>query len=182
MEKIRLQQIQLIIKIVLNKINLYSDEAFNLVFFTGFHESKFNYLMQHPSKIAKGYFQIEKETHNDLFINFLVFKKEIMKSLLLLTKYHFEVKELENEELSNYVKNFVKEKKYEDLNDELVYNLYYSIAVCRLLYYRQPFKIDSIKSFDDIAKVWKQYYNTKKGKGSEKEFLENVEYYNKNLK
>lgn len=98
---------------------------------------------------AYGIFQMEKATHNDLWENFLRYKPAIgVKMLRYVT--HTEA-------------------------EEMVGNLYYAAAMCRIHYFRVREKIPH--TLHEQAAYWKKYYNTVHGKGTVHEYLENYRKY-----
>jgi len=66
---------------------------------------------------------------------------------------------------------------YHSYTDNLTNNYWYACAIARVKYYRADFKMEYIMSIEDLATVWKKYYNSPKGKGTEKEFIENYKRY-----
>jgi hypothetical protein len=94
---------------------------------------------------AYGIFQMEKATHNDLLKNFLKYKPALGASLLRYVTY--------------------------TEAEEMVGNLYYAAAMCRIHYFRSPGKIPHTLS--EQAAYWKKYYNTVLGKGTVREYQEN---------
>ena len=155
---------------------MYSDEAFLLVFLTGLQESKYDYIKQWKG-CALGWFQIEPDTHTDLFSNYLFSRHDLLTKVLLLTKYSSEISNTFNKK--QYCKDFINDKKYLNLEAELITNLEYQVAVCRLVYYRKPFKLSAIKGVESAANIWKQYYNTNLGKGETSEFIEKANLFYK---
>jgi hypothetical protein len=69
------------------------------------------------------------------------------------------------------------------LIDQLPGNLYFGAAMCRLVYYMKPFSGWALPAYisdrlrtsemDWCAGIWKRWYNTPKGAGTETEFLAN---------
>lgn len=54
---------------------------------------------------------------------------------------------------------------------QLCTNLAYAAAVARLIYYRSPVRLAPPGDVAGHARVWKQVYNTEKGKGRPEEFV-----------
>jgi len=131
----------------LTAINLYSDDAVNLIMGTIAQESGFGKYIKQIKGPALGICQIEPNTFNDILNNYL--------------KYKFELK-LEIRRFCNIV---------EFNQDSLVYNLAFSIAMCRIFYLRIPKKLPS--DLEGYAGYWKKYYNTYLGAGTEEEFINN---------
>ena len=131
----------------LKELDMYSEEACLLVVGTAIQESRLHYLKQIPSGIAKGLCQMEEATHDDIWDNFLAYKPEIKQKLMGLVNPSM------------------------DLVDQLKGNLYYSVAMCRIHYYRVSEALPS--DLEGMARYWKKYYNTPLGAGTEKEFIHN---------
>ena len=56
-----------------------------------------------------------------------------------------------------------------------MYDLAYQILSCRYHYLRCPGKIPN--SLEGQARYWKQFYNTRKGKGTIQEYIKNYNKY-----
>jgi uncharacterized membrane protein YtjA (UPF0391 family) len=128
----------------LKQIGLYSHDAVTLLMATAMAESKFHYIKQIKGP-ALGFYQMEPETHDDIWLNYLEYNKKLALKVKLLS-----------------VKCDAR---------ELQYNLKYATAMCRIHYLRVS---ESLPHADDpkaIANYWKQHYNTKLGKGSVTGFL-----------
>ena len=107
--KILASQIRsLVIRPALEKLNLWSLSAEELVLGTAIVESGLTYLRQHNDGPALGLWQVEPSTQNDLYVNFLNFRPELS----------FKLMELRSAGLS--------------LDENLATNLMYGAAVCRL--------------------------------------------------
>jgi hypothetical protein len=133
----------------LKELDMYSEEACLLVVGTAIQESRLHYLKQIPSGIAKGVCQMEEATHDDIWDNFLAYKPEIKAKVMGLANPTM------------------------DLVDQLKGNLYYSVAMCRVHYYRVSEALPS--DLKGMAKYWKKYYNTPLGAVTEEEFIHNYE-------
>lgn len=140
-----------IIKPVLEMLGLYSKNAENLLLGTACQESHAGeYIRQLGCKGdvgAFGIYQMELATHNDIWDNFLKYNKPIADKIKMLR-----IKELSDSE-------------------NLLFNLAYATAMCRVHYYRISEKIP-----DNIygqAQYWKKYYNTELGKGTIEEYQQN---------
>jgi hypothetical protein len=71
--------------------------------------------------------------------------------------------------------------------DQLPGNLYLGAAMCRLVYYMKPFQFTTfgVTARSESGKwwcagVWKKFYNTIRGKGTEDEFKDNWDEFNLN--
>ena len=140
-----------LIKPVLNKLNMYSIDAENLLVGTCCAESLCGEYIKQINGPARGIFQMEVNTALDVFNNYIKRKQSyysIIKSIMI-----------NQDDLSA-----------ENIEYNLMYNLAFQVAMCRIHYYRVSEKIPS--TFEGYAYYWKKYYNTIYGKGTEKEFLE----------
>lgn len=152
-------QIRKLIRDVLAELELDGVQAEYLVYNTGLVESKYEYLMQVKGP-AIGFFQCEVPTAIDICINYLKYRPKLMKKVahacMIDIKYFLDPKE--------------------DVWRKLLqYNIALQIALCRLHYRRVPEKLPS--NITEQASQWKRWYNTKKGKGTEKHFIELVKTY-----
>lgn len=126
----------------------YSLHAENLVLGTGAQESAYGkYTKQIGGGPALGKFQMESETHNDIWKNFLKYKPRLAKLVLQISGL--------NE----------PDFKALETNDT------YACAMCRIHYFRVKEPIPT--TLNGYAYYWKQYYNTPKGKGTISEFINN---------
>ncbi len=142
------KQLRDLIKRVLVDLDLHSESAENLLMGTAAQESGLGeYIRQLGGGPALGIFQMEPNTFNDIVQNYLQYKPEMAKKVMAISGV--------NAFRSEY----------------LEYNLALSICMCRVHYLRVPARIS-----DDLtgwAKYWKEHYNTRIGKGTEKEFVRN---------
>lgn len=98
---------------------------------------------------ALGICQMEPATHDDLLENYIAYRPEL------------------EEKLSNI-------GKFCD-SSEMVYNLRYAVAMCRIHYYRQYGAIP--KTIEGQAAYYKKHYNTHLGKATEHEYIRNYQHY-----
>ena len=145
-----------VIKPALITINLYSKAAENLLLGTALQESMLTYIYQIGGGPALGFFQMEPETYNDCFDNFLNYRKELLHKLLMLTN---------------------ESKK--PLHNILIYNHRFAAAMCRIKYYRVKEEIPNENNISEMAWYWKKHYNTSKGAGDIDEFIDKYERFGK---
>lgn len=130
-----------------------SEAAETLLVGTAVHESRLEFFDQWtgPGDItlgpALGFFQIERNTHEDLYKNFLRFRPallEFVEALLVPGR---------------------------DRDRQLVTNLEYATAIARVLFYRAPERLPAADDLSALAAYWKRYYNTLAGKGTAEQWL-----------
>ncbi len=138
---------------VLSKIDKYSEEAVDLLMGTCAQESGFGkYNRQLGGGPAVGVFQMEPATHDDIWDNYLCYKRVFVEQ------------------------NEIERKPAESL----VYDLEYAIIMCRIHYLRVRESIP--KRMDDnyikrLGEFYKVHYNTYLGKATVEEFIENYHRY-----
>lgn len=136
-----------IVAAALHDLGLWSREAEDLIMGTIAVESSGGaYLRQRNDGPALGICQIEPATHNDIAYRYLVARPDLHAKALRAA----------------HVINLT--------TDHLVGNLRYSVTLCRLKYYMCPGAIP--KSLEGQADYWKKYYNTLKGAGTVRKYIE----------
>ena len=146
---------ELIIRPSLQAIGLYTEDAEELLVATMAHESKGGtYLAQlgGDSKSALGIFQMEPATLHWLWLKIINSHSEIHTGMM----------------------GFITESS-QNLDQELVFNLYFSCQMARMRYYVCPSKIPAKGDLDGIWNIYKTYYNTSKGEAAKDEFV--ADYY-----
>ncbi len=152
----------LIVRPTLKYMDMWSEVAEDLVVGTAIQESRATYLKQFGTGPAVGIFQMEPATHDDLWNNFIKFRRPIAEKLY-------------NMKMSNHLEPlFVKVSA-----NEMIGNLYYAVAMCRIQYKRAPTTLPEIGDIGGLAAYWKQYYNTPLGAGTVDEFIHNYTKFNK---
>lgn len=142
-----------LIKDTLAHIGLYSLNSENLIMGTFAQESNFKYTRQLGGGPALGYGQMEPATFNDIVVNYLRYKPELMEKIMKVCGVG-------------------------SLNaDDLIENKTLSICMARVHYLRVKEPLPSHKDVWAMGEYWKQHYNTPKGKGTVKEFVENYKKY-----
>jgi hypothetical protein len=136
-----------VIRPVLKDLGLYSVPAEQLVLGTACQESQCGrWLKQLGNGPALGIYQMEPATHDDIWDNFLEHRDKLVEK----------------------VKGFWINTS-SDLADELVGNLYYATAMCRIHYLRVPEPIPD--TLIGQAYYYKRYYNTPLGKATAEEYI-----------
>lgn len=140
-------QFRELISDTLDEINLYSEDAVNLLMGTSAQESLFGtYLKQLKSGPALGIFQMEPNTYNDIVNNYLRYKIDLLNDIQDSCQC-----EVENN------------------SEALVWNIKLAICMARVHYLRVKEALPA--DLSAYAKYWKNHYNTYKGKGTEEEFI-----------
>ena len=131
-----------------------SAAGIDMVMGTAAHESGgFKYIDQltpGPGP-AYGLWQMERATHDDLWLHWLSHRPALhakMKSLLA--------------DWPNPV-------------EQLRSNLIYAAAMCRIGYRRSPVPLPERGDVQGYARMWKQVWNTRLGKGTEAQFVKHYE-------
>jgi len=130
-------------------IGAYSDDRMDMVFVTGAVESDYTLIKQIGGSAAS-WFQIERDTHDDLY-RFIGNPKRqaILDGLIRLTDGQLTFK-------------------------ELGVNPFYAAACCAIRYMYEPSPLPKAGKRMAQAVYWKQFYNTPQGRGTEEAFLERV--------
>ena len=144
------KQLREAIKSILIKCNMpITDEVVNLLVGTACVESNCGEYIKQINGPACGIFQIEPNTAKDIQKNYIKYKPDLK---YLHDKF--------------YLKSLT-------LEENLMYNLSYSILMCRLFYRRIKEPIP--KTVSEQAAYWKKYYNTHLGKGTIEDFINKKE-------
>ncbi|QDP58373.1 MAG: hypothetical protein Unbinned664contig1000_54 [Prokaryotic dsDNA virus sp.] len=143
-----------VIRPVLQSIGLWSQAAENLLLGTAAQESGMGqYLVQLGNGPARGIFQMEPATLEDIEINYLGYRND----------------------LRNKVNGFAFPALTHE--DNLTCNLAFAAVMCRVHYLRKPGALPDANDIPGMAGYWKLHYNTPLGKGSVHEFVENYNRY-----
>jgi len=139
-----------LVKPALIDLVAYSEDALELLVFTCANESRGGTYLKQVNGPALGIFQMEPETYNDIWQNYIKPKNSL--SLLLLS--NFSVVMMPSE-------------------DRMVYDLRYATAMARIHYMRVK---EALPPSNDVNAMWayyKQYYNTPKGAATKDEAIDN---------
>ena len=135
-----------IVRPVLLALGAHSTQAEDLLVGTAVQESNLRYLRQLNEGPARGLFQMEPNTHDDIWTNYFAYQgnfRERVEAFLV---------------------------PGQDRHDQLAWNLAYATAMCRAHYRRVREKLPDPGDIDGLARYWKQYYNTAQGAGTAAEF------------
>jgi hypothetical protein len=130
----------------LQRLGLWSHSAENLLVGTALTESGLRALVQDGGP-ALGVYQIEPATHRDVLTNFLDYRLGLAEK----------VRELRARE--------------PDPDEQLITNLAYATAICRVIYYRRPEPLPDADDIEGLGAYWKQHYNTPRGAGTVTRFV-----------
>lgn len=144
-------RLQVVIREALETIDLYSLAAEQLLIGTAAQESGLIHLRQLGNGPALGYFQMEPDTHEDIWLSFLRFRKELQAKVCTLVQFGA-------------------------LGQEgLVLNPHYAAGMARVHYLRDKEPLPEAGDVAGMAGTWKRVYNTEKGVGRPAEFVRNYE-------
>ena len=139
-----------IVEYSLYKIDCQSDDALALVVRTGMAESGYRALKGYgEGNPAIGFWQIEPATMDDMMENYIQYRSHYKKNLISMGM------------------NFKK-----DTIMSVLSNLAVQAALCRIHYRRDRKPIPAWDDLEAQAKYWKRVYNTVKGRGTVKHFVE----------
>ena len=133
----------------LKHLKMYSESAANLLVGTAAQESHLGRWFKQVNGPALGIFQLEPDSINDVYKNYLFFRP-----LLRLKIDSLKMPGMSREQ-------------------NAVMNLAYATAIARLIYYRAPEALPAADGIANLAYYWKEYFNTHLGKGSMSEFMHN---------
>lgn len=133
----------------------YSLAAEHLLLGTAAQESKLRYLHQLGKGPAVGLWQMEPNTHDDIWENFLKRNPKLFTKVFRLTL---------NDETEQA--DFLQHR------DEMVGNLYYACAMARVYYWRIRESLPPADDAFSMGVYWKRHYNTPAGAGTVEQFVE----------
>ena len=142
-----------VIRPTLEYLGLWSESAENLLLGTAAQESHMGKYLVQLGGPALGIYQIEPATHTDVYESYLKYKQE----------------------LKNKVESLLTTALFKEQN--LIFNLAYSSAICRVIYYRKPASLPDADDVEGLAQYWKKHYNTVLGAGTVGEFIANYNHY-----
>jgi len=139
-----------VIELVLLRFGAKNIAAEELLLGTAVQESlNFMHRNQVGGGPAKGYFQMEPSTHDDIWGNYLKYRKNVASIVISF--------------LSNPNADKIREL---ETNDK------YAAAMARVHYMRVSAPLPKAGDIAAQARYWKQHYNTPLGKGVPHEYIE----------
>ena len=151
----------LVVAPTLKRFDMWSESAEQLLIGTIMQESRAEYIQQLGGGPALGVYQMEPETHDDIWRNYLDYRPQTQEAL-------FSVMSCEAHDSAQI--HGVPPA------DELISNLKYATLMCRLHYRRVPKPLPKANDINGLAEYWKEHYNTYKGAGSVSEFIHNFPF------
>ena len=121
-------------------------EARDLVYETAMAETGYRHLEQMGDGPAVSFWQIEPATINDIWMNYILYRKPLVQKA--------------------YELGFIED----EMDFSVMTNIGVAIFFTRIYYRRKPGAIP--KTMEERAKYWKKHYNTEQGKGTIKHFIE----------
>ena len=134
----------------LTTLNLYSEAAAELLLGTALQESRLVYRRQLGDGPARGLFQMEMATHDDIWNNYLKYRSTLRNAVTQL-----------------------KSDPDADPEGELETNDAYAAAMARVQYKRAPKALPEAGDVEGMAAYWKLYYNTPLGDGTVAQYVSN---------
>ena len=135
----------------LQYLGLWSEAAEALLIGTAAQESAGGrYLHQLGGGPALGIYQMEPETHKDIWKNFLTYRADLAPLVRGLRSVQ-----------SPGIR----------AAEEMIGNLFYATAMTRIHYFRRPEALPDAGDIPALAAYWKAHYNTVLGAGTEEEFI-----------
>ena len=142
-----------VVRATLTYLRVWSASAEELLLGTAVQESGLRYLRQFDAGPARGVYQIEPATHDDIVKRYLKRKPALANKVdALLAPEPSPI-------------------------DQLATNLSYATAIARLRYWMDPEALPEADDIDGLGKYWKRVYNTLAGKGRAEEFVANYRRY-----
>jgi hypothetical protein len=147
----------LIIIPTISAIGLYSPDALQLLVGTAAQETQLGtYIAQIGigTNGGLGIYQCEKPTYNDIWDNVVQNNVAMRAKIKLYLGYDGKPSHL-----------------------RLISDIALATVIARLHYYRVGESLPSGKNVEAMARYWKKYYNTRLGKGTEEQFIQNYDKY-----
>jgi hypothetical protein len=139
----------------LAEIGMWSEAAEDLVMGTAAQESHLKYVRQFNDGPARGMFQMEPATHDDIWNNWLAYKRHVSQEL----------------------KDAIGFEGFRPDAERLVWDIKYGAMMCRIHYRRVSAPLPEFGDVQGYAEYWKEYYNTVLGAGTVEEFVKHWNRY-----
>jgi hypothetical protein len=136
-----------VIQPILKSVDLHSVSAEQLLLGTAAVETACGQYIHQIGGVAYSIYQIEPFSHQDIWINYLAFRKDLGNKIL-------------------YACNYVNRPP----DTALIYNLAYATLIARVKYLRSPMALPEPNDVYGMSNMWKSIYNTAGGAGTESKF------------
>ena len=143
-----------IIRPILKEVDLWSKSAENLLIGTCLQESLGGTYLRQIKGPALGIFQMERDTYNDIYVNYLIYRDSLCEKILCACQ---------TDQLPTA--------------QTMIHNLFYATCLARVNYLRVPKALPDEEDLNGMANYWKLYYNTPNGRGTEKEYIDKYNKY-----
>jgi hypothetical protein len=151
------QLVSLVIKPALTDLVMYSDEAVELLLFTCANESNGGSYLKQIGGPALGIYQMEPETYNDIWQNYIMKNSSILLKLI----HGFGINVMPSE-------------------DRLIYDLRFATAMTRIHYERVKSPLPQSFNLNGLWQYYKTYYNTSSGKADYHDAMNKYQLFIKN--
>jgi len=143
--------VKYVIRPTLEYLDMYSEAAENLLIGTAAHESRLEYLHQVHGP-AIGLWQMEPDTYNDIYTNYLDYRSELKAIVRDLASSRYSGTTIDPDEMHG--------------------NLYYACGLARIHYRRVSEPLPDKNDITGLAKYYKRYYNSSSGSATEQDFID----------
>jgi hypothetical protein len=137
-----------------NSSSFYSETAVELLMLTAAQETHLGKYLKQIKGPALGVFQMEPNTYNDIWMNYICYRQNILDAMNDL-----------------YAASDI------DWRMRMRGDLIYQTIMSRIFYLRLPAALPRKDEPMSLAHYWKKYYNTKYGKGTPEEAYHNYVKY-----
>ena len=132
-----------VVEPTLREFGLWSPAAELLLLGTVAAESSGGEYLAQLNGPALGAYQIEPNTHSDVWANYLAYRPDRLDQIRCSLGYHMRPP-----------------------HERLITDLAYSTLIARLIYLRVPEPLPAVYNIPGLAAYWKSHYNTHLGKGT----------------
>lgn len=149
-----------VIRPTLHHLGLWSESAENLLLGTALVESGLRHLVQLGGGPALGVYQMEPETHDDIYLNYLRFRPIRMEQVVLMAAP------------GDDEHDWLERDNLDWLCQQLIWNLGYATSIARIHYLRVPSPLPPHDDVEAQAKYWKAHYNSNLGNGTPDKYIQ----------
>ena len=150
------QLLEYIIRPTLKKLGHWSESAEQLLLATAAHESHCGEYVQQINGPALGIYQCEPATHRDIWINYLACREDgLIRKVGQFATPYFGIPH----------------------DRELITNLAYATAMCRVHYLRVSEPLPKPGDIEGMAEYWGKYYQTQNDPAKKRQFVANWNRY-----